>query len=117
VRVLIVTALAGALLLAFAGLASASSRCSMGAGRYEDARSGNVVVWGNYRSVSGGMSCSSVRYVVNHWLRPWAADTLRIRTNFYDGYVRWRCYRTSHTRWTCWTPDDAGVFSFTAYRL
>ena len=102
---LIVAALviAGVLVAPTAANASSGySGCSTGAGAYTYTRGGYEIAFSRYQG--RGMSCSSVRYVINKWLRPKVARQYswpRVAAPFYDGWVRWHCWKLSRLTVQC----------------
>jgi hypothetical protein len=94
--------------------ASASTRCSIGRSASTYTHGGYRVVLDNYRSEEG-MACSSVRYVINGWLRRQLARQYgwpRLGRPFYDGWVTWHGYRLDHHRWWFEEHKSGTVFSF-----
>ena len=94
--------------------AGASSRCATGGSPYTYTRGGYTVKLNHYRDVRG-MACSSVRYVVNRWLRHKIARQYgwpHIGGPFWDGYVTWHCHKTSVYYWRCHENTSGTVFSF-----
>jgi hypothetical protein len=95
--------------------ASAATNCSTGRSTTTYTNGGYMVELRGYTSVRG-MECSSVRYVVNQWLRRKIARQYgwpRIGGPFYDGYVTWHCWKLASYRWQCdeYTSDTS--FRFT----
>ena len=71
----------------------------------------------NYKSVNG-MACSSVRYVINQWLRRKLARQYgwpRLGRPFFDGWVTWHGYKLSGKRWRFEEYESGTVFEFTGY--
>lgn len=94
--------------------ASASNRCATGRSPYTFTRGGYTVKLNRYRNVHG-MACSSVRYVVNRWLRHKVARQYgwpHIGGPFWDGYVTWHCHKTSVYYWRCHEYTSGTTFSF-----
>ena len=115
-RILIVAGTLAALVFAPA-TASAATRCNTGRSPVTYTRSGYEVVLTNYTSVKG-MACSSVRYVVNQWLRRKLARQYgwpRLGRPFFDGWVTWHGYKRSSHRWRFEEYDSGTVFEFTGY--
>lgn len=99
-RATLLIALAGVVALGVAAPANASSGYSgcnsgvSGEGQSAYTRSGYIVPMTNYRG--RGMACSSVRYVINKWLRPKVSRQYgypRLARPFYDGWVTWHCWK------------------------
>ena len=97
--------------------ASAAVTCSPGQGATTYTRGGYQVVIRNYRSVRG-MACSSVRYVVNSWLRRKLARQYgwpRLGRAFWDGYVTWHGQKMGGYRWRFTEYTTNTVFEFDGY--
>lgn len=98
-RAILLTLAVGAFALGVAAPANASSSyssCDTGANRWTETRGGYGVALDRYQGRR--MACSSVRYVINQWLRPKVARQYgwpRVARPFYDGYVRWSCWKLS----------------------
>ncbi|MEZ0286058.1 MAG: hypothetical protein ACAH79_12600 [Thermoleophilia bacterium] len=85
-----------------ANASSGYTGCSTGAGAYTYTRGGYEVAFSRYQG--RGMACSSVRYVINKWLRPKVARQYswpRVAAPFYDGWVRWHCWKLSRPTVQC----------------
>jgi hypothetical protein len=97
--------------------ASASTRCDTGRSAVTYTRGGYAVVLKNYRSVRG-MACSSVRYVINQWLRRKLARQRgwpRLGRPFFDGWVTWYGYKRTARRWRFEEFESNTAFAFTGY--
>ena len=103
-RVLAVGALAAALMFAAstAEALAGYTRCSVGRDPATYTKGGYVVVMDRYRGRA--MHCSSVRYVVNRWIRRKVARQRRhphLFGPFFDGYVTWHCWKRSRLQIQC----------------
>lgn len=113
----LIVVLAGALAaLAVPSAASADTgyaSCSPGQSTSTRTNGGYELVIDRYRGQ--GMNCSSVRYVVNRWLRPKAARQYgwpTLSRPFYDGWVTWHCWKSSELTVQC---DE--YKSYTSFRV
>jgi hypothetical protein len=97
--------------------ASAATRCSTGAGATDYTRGGYEVVYRSYTS-QRGMACSSVRYVMNRWIRRKVRAQYRwphLTGPFWDGYVTWHCWKLTGYRIQCDEFTSNTSLRFTAY--
>jgi hypothetical protein len=116
--VLKITLVVAMVTLGFAALvpagASASTGCATGQSPWTFTRGGYQVKIDRYRDVHG-MACTSVRYVINRWLRHKIARQYgwpHIGGPFWDGYVTWHCFKTRRYYWRCEEYTSDTVFSF-----
>jgi hypothetical protein len=93
--------------------------CSTGKSwNYTNTRGGYAVALDQYRGKR--MACSSVRYVINKWLRPKLSRQHgypRVAAPFYDGWVRWHCWKPSGPVVQCdeYTSDTSFRFNARVY--
>jgi hypothetical protein len=102
-KFVLIPVLAGALIAPASASADAGyTDCSPGQSTSTWTRGDYRLVIDRYRGHR--MNCSSVRYVVNRWLRPKAARQYgwpTIARPFYDGWVTWHCWKISHNGVQC----------------
>jgi hypothetical protein len=115
-RKFIIAALAAGIVALAPSQASAASSCSTGMRSFDTTRGGYTVQYKSYTS-QRGMACSSVRYVMNRWIRPkvrrqWSWP--HVIGPFYDGYVAWTCYKIARHRVECAEFQSNTLFRFTA---
>ena len=116
-KIIFAAALALAATIVVPASASAATRCDTGRSPVTYTRGGYEIVLTNYTSVRG-MECSSVRFVVNSWLRRKLARQYgwpRLGRPFYDGYVTWHCWKMSGERWQCDEFTSNSSFRFNGW--
>ena len=95
--------------------AQASESCVTGQSPWTYTNGDYDVKMNRYRS-EYGMNCSSVRYVVNSWLRRKVEQQSgwpKLGRPFFDGYVTWHCDKVGNgSRWQCWEYTSDTSFSF-----
>lgn len=111
---ILATAVAAFAVMSPVASANAATKCNTGRSATTWTNGGYRVVLDRYRS-EAGMACSSVRYVINQWLRrqvrrQWGWP--RLGRPFYDGWVTWHGYRLDGYRWWFDEGKSGTAFSF-----